>query len=74
MNNSPLAGREGKQVTFPAIKKRLEKEIEGNISLSLKSGAGESIEVLYFFFPPFWFTFENLSKRFLVEENYNWLF
>jgi len=46
VNTSPLAGQEGTQSTFPALKRRLDKEVESNISLSLKKTAeGEAIEV-----------------------------
>lgn len=46
VNNSPLAGREGKQCTFPTIKRRLEKEMESNVSLVIKQVAGrEAMEV-----------------------------
>lgn len=46
VNTSPLAGKEGTQSTFPAIRKRLEKEVETNISLSLKKAHDrEAIEV-----------------------------
>ena len=36
VNTSPMNGTEGTVNTFPAIRKRLEKEVESNISLSLK--------------------------------------
>jgi GTP-binding protein len=46
VNNSPLSGTEGTQNTFPAIKRRLEKEVESNISLTLKkSDEKEAVEV-----------------------------
>lgn len=35
-NNSPLSGREGTQSTYPQIRKRLEKEVENNVSVSLR--------------------------------------
>lgn len=45
VNSSPLSGQEG-NATFPAIKRRLEKEVESNISLSLKRREDrEAIEV-----------------------------
>jgi GTP-binding protein len=45
-NNSPIAGKEGTQHTFAAIKRRIEKEMETNVSLSYKQQAKkESIEV-----------------------------
>jgi predicted membrane GTPase involved in stress response len=48
-NSSPLAGKEGTQSTFPVIKQRLEKEVETNISLSLRKpeGGGEALEVMF---------------------------
>ena len=47
VNNSPLAGKEGsKQQTFPQIRKRLEKELESNVALSIKdSDRREAIEL-----------------------------
>lgn len=46
-NTSPIAGKEGTQSTFPVIKRRLEKEAETNISISLKvpKDGGECIEL-----------------------------
>lgn len=41
-NTSPIAGREGTQNTFPLIKRRLEKEAESNISVTLKSSSDGS--------------------------------
>jgi len=46
-NTSPIAGKEGSQSTFPVIKRRLEKEAETNISISLKTPkqGGEFLEL-----------------------------
>ncbi|PRP85603.1 hypothetical protein PROFUN_06392 [Planoprotostelium fungivorum] len=46
VNNSPLAGTEGtKQTTFANLKRRLQKEVETNVSISLKMGESEIVEV-----------------------------
>jgi len=47
VNNGPLAGRDGKHVTFSKIKERLLKEKRSNISLIIEevSGANEAIRV-----------------------------
>jgi GTP-binding protein len=46
VNTSPLAGQEGKQCTFPVLKKRIEKEMETNVSLVVKPAVGqEAIEI-----------------------------
>jgi predicted membrane GTPase involved in stress response len=67
VNTSPLNGTEGQINTFPAIKKRLEKEVESNISLSLKKCVDkEAIEVT---------SCDNVSKyRFLDVESFSWEF
>lgn len=36
VNNSPLAGKEGSQCTFPTLRRRLEKEVESNVSLVVR--------------------------------------
>lgn len=41
-NDSPLAGREGTKLTSSMIKDRLYKEIENNVTLSLRSSAQDS--------------------------------
>lgn len=46
-NTSPLAGAEGSKVTSNLIKERLEKEVENNVTLSLRPAADiDSIDVL----------------------------
>jgi GTP-binding protein len=46
VNNSPLAGREGKYVTSRQIKARLEKEVLGNVSIEVRpSESSEAFEV-----------------------------
>jgi GTP-binding protein len=46
-NDSPLAGKEGSKLTSSMIKERLYKEIENNVTISLrKSNDPESIDVL----------------------------
>ncbi len=46
VNNSPLAGREGKYVTSRQIKTRLEKEVLGNVSIEVRpSESSEAFEV-----------------------------
>ncbi len=46
VNDSPLAGREGKKVTSRIIIERLQKEAESNIAISLNiSSTGEAFEV-----------------------------
>jgi len=45
VNNSPLAGSEGKSTTFAVLKRRLQKEVESNVSISLKTGDSEVVEV-----------------------------
>jgi GTP-binding protein len=45
-NDSPLSGREGNKLTSSMIKDRLQKEIENNVTLSLRpSNDTESIDV-----------------------------
>lgn len=45
-NDSPLAGREGTKVTSSMIKERLKKEVENNVTLTLKSSSdAESMDV-----------------------------
>ena len=45
-NDSPLAGRDGSKLTSSMIKERLEKEVENNVTLSLKpSSDPESMDV-----------------------------
>lgn len=46
VNTSPLAGKEGTQCTYPTLKKRLEKEMESNVSLVVKQESSrEALEV-----------------------------
>jgi len=45
VNNSPLAGSEGKTTTFANLKRRLQKEVESNVSITLKTSDGETVEV-----------------------------
>ncbi len=46
VNNSPLNGREGTKLTSSVIKERLRKEIENNVTLTLKpSSDPEAIDV-----------------------------
>eukprot|EP01114_Cavostelium_apophysatum_P013740 TRINITY_DN3395_c0_g1_i2.p1 TRINITY_DN3395_c0_g1~~TRINITY_DN3395_c0_g1_i2.p1 ORF type:complete len:514 (+),score=140.44 TRINITY_DN3395_c0_g1_i2:119-1660(+) len=46
VNNSPLAGKEGSQCTFPTLKRRLEKEVESNVSLVVKmENTREALEI-----------------------------
>jgi GTP-binding protein len=46
VNNSPLAGRDGKYVTSRQIKARLEREVLGNVSIEVRpTESGDSFEV-----------------------------
>jgi len=46
VNNSPLSGKEGSHSTFPTIKKRLDKEVETNVSIAVaQAESGEALQV-----------------------------
>jgi len=46
VNNSPLAGKEGTQCTFPTLKRRLDREVESNVSLQVKNSENrEALEI-----------------------------
>jgi len=47
VNNSPFAGREGKFVTSRHIKDRLEREIETNVGLKIKTTANSDVIKVY---------------------------
>lgn len=47
INNSPFFGKDGKFVTSRHIKERLEKELEKNLALRVKPGAGADSFIVY---------------------------
>lgn len=46
VNTSPIAGKEGTQCTFPQLKRRIDKELESNVAISVKENdKRESIDI-----------------------------
>lgn len=45
VNDSPIAGQDGSQLTAPLLRERLIKEAEGNVSINVKPVIGDVIEV-----------------------------